>query len=119
MGHWVIEEVLTMADGSRKQSIPASKPRRPGSPGGPDSFRQKTVTQFPAVTSVDDWKKRLARRSPGRAAETKQMREDLHLLSRVQKQATLLRLILSDTIEEGDLEAMIQTATSFASTRGG
>jgi hypothetical protein len=119
MGHGVIEEVQTMADDSRKQRRHASKAKGTEPPDRPDSFRQEAVTQLPAVTNIEDWKKRPVNKDPARTAETRQMRGDLHLLSRVQKQAALLRLILSDTIEEGDLEAMIQTATSFASTGGG
>jgi hypothetical protein len=58
------------------------------------------LAQLPAVASIEDWKKRLDNNGSVRAAEAKQMREGLHLLSRVQKQAALLRLILSDTVEE-------------------
>jgi hypothetical protein len=108
-----------MADDSRKQRTPASKPKRREPRDPPGSFGEDTVTQLPAVTSIEDWKKRPISKSPDRLAQTKQMREDIHLLSRVQKQATLLRLIVSDTVEESDLEAMIQTATSLASTRCG
>jgi hypothetical protein len=108
-----------MADDSRKHRISVSEQNRPEPPDRPGSFAEETVTQLPAVASIQDWKKRLVNNSPARAAEARQMKEDLHLLSRVQKQAALLRLILSDTIEEGHLEAMIQTATSFAATHGG
>jgi hypothetical protein len=64
-----------MADDSRKQRIPASKPKRLEPPDHPRSFVEETVTQLPAVTSIQDWKKRPVNKSPAQASEAEQMRE--------------------------------------------
>jgi hypothetical protein len=76
-------------------------------------------TGQPSVVSIQGWKQRPAHEGPALPAGEKPTKENLHLLSRPQKQAALLKLILSDTTLEEDLDAMIQAAVSVVTRRGG
>jgi hypothetical protein len=72
------------------------------------------------VTSIEGWKRRqppeIATAPPAGTGSTKEI---LRQMTRREKQAALLKLIMSDTAEETDLDAMIQTAVSLAARRGG
>ena len=66
------------------------------------------------VVNLETWKKRT--RAIGSAATVTALdRQDIRMLSRSQKQAALLRLILSDEVEETYLDAILQTALSLVS----
>jgi hypothetical protein len=75
-------------------------------------------THQPSVVSIQGWKQRPVQESPTLPADTKPTKKNLHLLSRPQKQGALLRLILSDTILEEELDAMIKAAVSVVTGRG-
>jgi hypothetical protein len=69
------------------------------------------------VASIEGWKKRQAPETTTAPAGGKLVKENVRLLSRAQKQAALLRLILSDTITEAGLDAMIEAGVSLVSRR--
>jgi hypothetical protein len=99
-----------------KQSIHANQ----SEPGGlPSPQAEEIGTEQPSVVSIQGWKQRPAHEGPTLPPEAKPTKENLHLLSRPQKQAALLRLILSDTTLEDDLDAMIEAAVSVVTRRGG
>ena len=80
-----------------------------------DSRKQQPIS----VASIEGWKMRQANERPAASAEGRLAKEEVRRLSRAQKQAALLRLILSDSVAEKDLEAMIQAAGSLAPEGGG
>src|SRR3984885_16273968 len=100
-----------MANDSSKR--PPIRTHQPNPPDKPYSSVQRTATRAHGVVSIQDWKKRPSPKSPTWAAHIRPYKEDVRLLSMAQKQAALLRVILSDTIAEADLDAMIQTAVSM------
>jgi hypothetical protein len=102
-----------MADDRRRERIPASKPRPPELPRLPCPQVEQAATQHPCVVSIQAWKRRPAHEGRTLPAGAKPTRENLLLLSRPQKQAALLKLILSDTILEEELDAMLQAAVSI------
>jgi hypothetical protein len=73
-----------------------------------DSRKQQPIS----VASIEGWKMRQANERPGAVAECRLAKEEVRRLSRAQKQAALLRLIVSDGVAETDLDAMIQAAWS-------
>jgi hypothetical protein len=79
-----------------------------------DSRKQQPIS----VASIEGWKMRQANERPAASAEGRLAKEEVRRLSRAQKQAALLRLILSDSVAETDLEAMIQAAGSLAPEGG-
>jgi len=76
------------------------------------------MTKRSSVVNIQSWKKRPLQQYTGTAVEVKAPKEDVRLLSRTQKQATLLRLVLSDDIDESDLDAIVEAALSLVSKRG-
>jgi hypothetical protein len=85
----------------------------------PCAQAEESGTEQRSVVSIQGWKERPAHEGPTVPPETRPTKENLHLLSRPQKQAALLKLILSDTTLEDDLDAMIQAAVSVVTGRGG
>jgi hypothetical protein len=71
------------------------------------------------VVSIEGWRRRQSPEMSTGPAEIGSTKEILRLMTRREKQAALLKLVMSDTAEEGDLDAMIQTALSLAARRGG
>jgi hypothetical protein len=98
-----------------KEPIHTSEPEPPGLAC---AQAEEIGSQQPSVVSIQGWKQRPVQKSPTLPAEMKPTKENLHLLSRPQKQGALLRLILSDTILEEELDAMIQAAISVVTSRG-
>jgi hypothetical protein len=98
-----------------KEPVHTSKPEPSSSPC---PRVEEIRTHQPSVVSIQGWKQRPVHQSPTLPAETKPTKENLHLLSRPQKQGALLRLILSDTVLEEELDAMIQAAVSVVVGRG-
>jgi hypothetical protein len=71
------------------------------------------------VTSIEGWKRRQPPEIATAPTKVGSTKEILLQMTRREKQAALLKLIMSDTAEETDLGAMIQTAVSLAARRGG
>jgi hypothetical protein len=71
------------------------------------------------VTSIEGWKRRQPPEIATAPTKVGSTKEILLQMTRREKQAALLKLIMSDTAEETDLDAMIQTAVSLAARRGG
>ena len=88
-----------------------------------ESNERRTNSDDPnprGVTSIEGWKRRQSPEiSTAPPAEVGSTKEILRQMTRREKQAALLKLIMSDTAEETDLDAMIQTAVSLAARRGG
>ena len=68
-----------------------------------------TKTTPPKVASIAGWKNRSAEDMRARL-----LSENILLLTRVQKQAALLRLIMSDDTLESELDAMIHAAATVS-----
>jgi hypothetical protein len=85
----------------------------------PRAQAEEIGSQQPTVVSIQGWKQRPVQESRTLPSDTKPTKENLHLLSRPQKQGALLRLILSDTVLEEELDAMIRAAVSVVTRRGG
>jgi hypothetical protein len=69
--------------------------------------------------SIEGWKRRQPLKISAAPTDVGSTKEILRQMTRREKQAALLKLIMSDTAEETDLDAMIQTAVSLAARRGG
>jgi len=68
------------------------------------------------VTSIGDWRTRKANRRPVSSESISPARTTL---TRSERQAALLRLLLSDEITDDDLDAMLQAARSILAVNRG
>jgi hypothetical protein len=110
-----------MANDDRKQA--ADQSRQPGSPSRRRPSVAETEIGHPdlisSVISIQGWKRRTRDEKPSPTEKMRPTKKDVPPWGRAYKQATLLRLILSDTIAEADLDAMIDTVASLVRRRGG
>jgi hypothetical protein len=108
-----------MATHNRKRRMPRCRPQRTEENDRPKNLAGETVTEHPIVVNIEHWRRRPPYDIPVPTAKIKPTVEDATPAGRVHKQAVLLKLILSDTIAEAALDAMIETVASLARGRGG
>jgi hypothetical protein len=66
------------------------------------------------VVSLEEWKRHYRRESPDELASAELCSEKIRLLSLTQKQALLLRFIVSEDITNRDLDPMLKAITPRA-----
>jgi hypothetical protein len=66
------------------------------------------------VVSIEDWKKHYRREPPDEPASAELCSEKIRLLSTTQKQALLLRFIVSEDITNRELDPMLKAITPLA-----
>jgi len=78
--------------------------------------REENTGRASCVVAIDAWKKSLKAEDGGTRPRPRLSRKDVALLSRPEKQAAILRAIVSDWIDDSELDAMLEC---LMASRGG